>query len=463
MSFGQSQAVPKLRLSLSLLLAACSPAKPSVEAVEAAAPAAPSDTSGVSVPSTATISFREGDFEGALEEARKSNKLLFVDGWAPWCHTCLSMRETVFPSPALSSYSSAYVFVEIDTDRPESTRFVGSHAMRVWPTFFVIDPRTREVIASYGGSMSVEETASFLGRGLSAAKDPGPGYAERGAAHRALLAGNADLAIEQYRKAISVLDSGHKREAVSGLLRAFSTKKDAGGCAMAGLEHADSVVGSSAQVDVLLHLLRCAGDAPADLKTRGEAFVSERLPKLVGSPPDGASIDDRSDAMGAWAGLLKKQGKDAEAIGVQRQRIAMLEAAAKSADSPEHQQVFDYERMLAYLAADRGEDALAMFRQRTTELPTSYEAFARYGYTLLELGRAEEALDPIERALELAYGPRRLRYFAMKSKALLKLGRTADAKAVLQQEVDAWKALPLGHFDQAKVDEAQTRLAALKD
>lgn len=410
----------------------------------------------------APIVFREGDFEGALDEARSSNKLLFVDGWAPWCHTCLSMRETVFPNPALSSYSKDYVFVEIDTDRPESTRFVAGHPMRVWPTFFVIDPRTREVIASYGGSMSVEETAAFLGRGVAAAKNPGPGYAELGAAHRALLAGDADLAIGQYEKALASLEKGHEKEAVSGLLRAYSTKKDAAGCVTAGLAHADAVVGSSAQVDVLLHLLRCAGDAPADLEARGEAFVTERLPKLVATPPAGASIDDRSDAMGAWAGLLKKQGKDAEFMAVQRDRIAMLEAAAKEADGPEQQQVFDYERMLAYLAADRGEDAVAMFRQRTKELPESYEAFARHGYTLLELGRAEEALVPIEKALELSYGPRRVRYFAMKSKALLKLGRAAEAKAVLQQEVDAWRALPPGHFDATKVEDAEKRLAAVK-
>lgn len=35
--------------------------------------------------------FVEDDLDAALEEARRSSKLLLVDGWAPWCHTCLSM------------------------------------------------------------------------------------------------------------------------------------------------------------------------------------------------------------------------------------------------------------------------------------------------------------------------------------------------------------------------------------
>ena len=37
--------------------------------------------------------FIEDDFAKALKTAKKDKKLLFVDAWAPWCHTCVAMRE----------------------------------------------------------------------------------------------------------------------------------------------------------------------------------------------------------------------------------------------------------------------------------------------------------------------------------------------------------------------------------
>lgn len=451
-----------LTITLALALAACSSSREAPADARAEATTAPTSTASANAAAPKPLEIREGDFEGALAEARRENKLLFVDGWAPWCHTCLSMRETVFPDASLRRFAESYVFVEIDTDQPASTAFVQKHPMRAWPTFFVIDPRTREVVASYGGSMSLAELTSFLDRGIAASKDPGPGYAELAEGHRAILAGDAALAAVKYEAALRVLEPAHRREAVSGLLRALATQKDDAKCTEAGLAHADGVVGSSAKVDVLLQLGRCAAKAPAALREKADAFVLERLPKLVETPPEGASVDDRSDAMGAWASLLDKQGKKEEALAVQARRIAMLEAAAANADTPEQQQVYDYERMLAYLAAGRGADAVAMFEKRTKELPTSYEAFARHAYTLVELGRAADALAPADKAIELAYGPRKLRYMALKAKALVALGKTAEARAVLEAELAGWKALPPGHFDQAKVEDAEKRLAAVK-
>ena len=40
--------------------------------------------------------FIEDDYAKALKTAKAGKKLLFVDAWAPWCHSCVAMKEQVF-------------------------------------------------------------------------------------------------------------------------------------------------------------------------------------------------------------------------------------------------------------------------------------------------------------------------------------------------------------------------------
>ena len=110
--------------------------------------------------------FSEGGLDEAIAKAKRAGKLVFVDGWAPWCHTCLSMRQTVLERPELGRYAERFEFVAIDTDRPESAGFVERYPMRVWPTFFVIEPvsasaqELRDAIAEAGYTpVPVEGTA----------------------------------------------------------------------------------------------------------------------------------------------------------------------------------------------------------------------------------------------------------------------------------------------------------------
>ena len=116
--------------------------------------------------------------------------------------------------------------------------------------------------------------------------------------------------------------------------------------------------------------------------------------------------------------------------------------------------------MLTYLAIGRGEEAVTMLEARCKEFPDNYEPPARLAFTLIELGRYESALTPLARTLELSYGPRKLRYLALQSKALGKLGRHAEALASLQEELQAFRALPLKLQDDRRRKELEARLEA---
>src|SRR4051812_11098880 len=115
--------------------------------------------------------FIEDDVDAALAMAKDAGKVVFVDGWAPWCHTCLSMQRDVLRDPSLAKYEDRVVFAAVDTDRPEAAPFVARHPLKSWPTFFVIDPVADQSLAEHGGSLSLSELQTFLDEALRA-RDP---------------------------------------------------------------------------------------------------------------------------------------------------------------------------------------------------------------------------------------------------------------------------------------------------
>jgi thiol:disulfide interchange protein len=64
------------------------------------------------------------DFPRALELAKRGGRAVFVDAWAEWCHTCLSMEHTVFRAGALTPFEDRLVTLKIDTDNGHNAEFV---------------------------------------------------------------------------------------------------------------------------------------------------------------------------------------------------------------------------------------------------------------------------------------------------------------------------------------------------
>ncbi len=104
---------------------------------------------------TKGIAFIEDDIDGAMTKAKAEGKALFVDVWAPWCHTCLSMKNYVLSDPSLRGLAERVVFASIDSDRESSARFLERHAVNVWPMFFLIDPAADRVVGAWPGSASL--------------------------------------------------------------------------------------------------------------------------------------------------------------------------------------------------------------------------------------------------------------------------------------------------------------------
>ncbi len=408
------------------------------------------------------IVFVEDDFDAARTRAKNDGKLLFVDGWAPWCHTCLSMQREVLSQPDLGVMSEHYVFAAIDTDRDENAPFLGRFPMKAWPTFFVLDPVDLRIVASRGGSLSLVEMHRFLEMGVAARTAHGHDTEltkTLSEAHALFGSKDFDHAADAYERASSVAWS-RRNEALLGAMRAFSSAKLDDRCRSFGLAHIADVDGSSAPGDFLYYLRECGHRAPAPQSKEILDVVLTRLRGLSEHPPIGSSVDDQADVLDILSEAEGDAGDESEKRRAQQRRLTLLEKGAAEASSPEEARVHDYARMGAYLALGRGEEAVSMLRARTRELPDSYEAWARLGSTLHTLHREPDAKEAITRAIALAYGPRKLRYLALSAEIEMALGDREAQIATLRAEIAGHHALRAGQADPDKLADAEKRLAA---
>ncbi|WP_437475895.1 thioredoxin family protein [Sorangium sp. So ce1014] len=455
-------------LALASLAACAADSSPRASAPLAAAASPPAARPEPAAAARPPLEFIRDDLPGAREKARAEGKALFVDAWAPWCHTCLSMKHYVLTDPSLRPFADRVVFADIDTDRPENAPFLERHEVTVWPTFFVLEPSDGEVVGLWRGAASVQELRELLREALHAmdsraasalpADDPNRLLVE---AKRAHSAGDHAAAASAYRRAVARGGEAWPRrsEALLGLVSALR-RKDAAACAELGRAHVGEVKGAALPADFASVLLSCAAALPDGKAQRAvrEAAVA-RLRSIVESPPADSSADDRADAWGLLAEGLQALGDAAGARAANESKLAVLERAAKEAKAPEAAAAYDYGRAMAYLALSRGDEAVAMLKEREAQMPASYEPPARLAQVLHAMGREAEALAAVERAVGRAYGPRRLRYLKLRAEIQQRLGQGAEQVATLREEVAGYEALPKGLASQAALDDARRRLA----
>lgn len=412
------------------------------------------------------LPFIHDDYPKALAEAKRRNKPLFVDAWAPWCHSCQSLRAHVLTDPALAPLAADFVWLSVDTEKDVNAEWVARHPHSALPTLWVIEPATDRPILKWAGTATAHELRELLTVAVADARSGSDGAAAEATAafvrgNHALASGDADGAEKEHRAALAAAskDHPHRARMAEALVTQLALRKRPGPCAeVAAREAADLPVGTS-RASVLVAGLGCAREAK-------QARDLERLVDVAlrdAKARDGRLLaDDRSALYEELVATKKESGDEAGAKQLAQEWATFLEDEAARATTNDARAALDPLRLNAYLTLGEPARALAMLEKSERDFPDDYNPPARLGRVYLELHRLDDADKAADRAVARVYGPRAMRVFALKADIAKARGdRTAEVKALEQALARSEKSV-LTEGQKAIRDGLVKRLAALR-
>ncbi|HUM10037.1 MAG TPA: thioredoxin family protein [Myxococcaceae bacterium] len=414
--------------------------------------AAPSPHAAAKPPASGIV-FLEDDYRGALAKARAEKKPLFLDSWATWCHSCLSMGSFVFPDAGLRPAKDAVVWLSVETEAEQNREVVEKFPADGLPTFLLIDPDTEQVIGRWLGTSSVNEMRQFVLDTSAAwqATRKGGKFSEAARAeqegHAAQQKGDHAAAAAAYRRSVSLSARNDplRRERISMLLAALGrvrTPEALTECVALARAELPGSPATPPGGDLTERAAECAAratDAPGAKELLTAAL--KRMEALAGDPKAALSVDDRSDLYAYLADQLDELERHGEAVAAMRKRQALLEAAAAAAPDATTSATFDAHRTETYLYLGEPAKAEALLSAREKQMPNDYNPPARLARVLLEEKRASEAEAAVNRALALMpQGPRKVGILGLKARILQAQGK--DRAPVLREQLALLRTLP---------------------
>lgn len=381
--------------------------------------------------SAVPLPFVHDDYPRALADAKRLKRPIFVDAWAPWCHSCQSMRAFVLTDPTLAPLANDFVWLTIDTEKDSNAGFAERFTNHVWPTLWVIDAERESPVLRWEGTATAPELLTLLATVKSGAREGAPELTMAFLrANQAASRGEVAEAEQAYRALVNRTEFSERARAVEALIGLLSARKDHAACTELAVAEAPRLAPGTSRATLLATGLSCAREAKRASELRTLADAAER----AAMDPDPRTIDDDRSAMFEELVETKKdQGDEAGAKTMARRWASFLEQAAARAPTKEASAVFDPHRLSAYLAAGEPERALPMLSQSERAFPEDYNPPARLARVYLTMKRLDEANAAIERAAARVYGPRSLRVFGLAAEIAKARADTAGERRALEQ------------------------------
>ncbi len=389
----------------------------------------------------------EDNYTTAVKQAAAQKKLLFVDAWAPWCHTCVFMREHVLTRPAFAAFEKDVVFASIDAEKAINATFLEKFPVDVWPTLFFIDPATEKVVFKWIGSADEVQMTALL----NAARGGGE-------ADRLMAAGKTDEAAQKYLAAAGS-GAGAQARGTLSMLSTLYMARQMEPCVKTAVQQLPALSAPSERLNGVLWGLWCANEAQnfKDRPALTALLVKEGRAALS---LDGVLADDVSSLFEALVDERHAAKDEAGAQALALEWLAYLGKQAAAAPNPAARAVFDSHRVAAGLAAKKADALVVPLMRSESELPTDYNPPARLAILYKELGRLDEALAASDRALlKCTQGPRKIRIYETKAAILQQKGDVAARRKVLQEALAYAKALPRAQVPKSRVEALEKQLA----
>ncbi len=374
------------------------------------------------------------------------------------------MRATVLRDPALVKMAGRFVWLEIDTEKEGNAGFLEKFPIEVWPTFLVIDPVTEKPVLKWLGTATAGDLARLLADGERAVKGGSGESADALLARgdRENAAGRTAEAVALWDRALAAGGPKWSRRVrtleslVLGLLSSGQPRR----CAEVTLAEAPGMARGQSFANVVSVGLSCAtgSDEPwaKPLAAQLEPLAAEavRLP--------GVLADDRAGLYDALATARAKAGDENGARARSEEAWTFLIAERSKGKTPESRSMLD--SWIVGVAMDLGDPARAvpLLKESEKAAPADYNPPYRLAVLYLELKQNDEALAASDRALALAYGPRKIRVLAQRATVLEAKGDAAGARKALGEAIAYAGTLPKAQQNPRLVQRLEARLKKMR-
>ena len=377
------------------------------------------------------------------------------------------MRAFVFTDKALGRQAGRFVWLSVNTEKRENAAVLGKFPVKVWPSFFVIDPATEKIVFRWVGGATTPQLLRILDDGAKAAgggRAPGAALAN---ADRLFAEGKNPEAAAAYREALKTLrpESPSYARTVESLLFALSSSGQHEACAVAARDAFASLKEAPSAANVAGSGLDCAlsmkdGDPrKADLVA---ALVRDARSVLDG-PKAGLAADDVSAVYQTVAEERRAAKEEAGEKAVLEAWATYLDGEAAKAKTPAERTVFDAHLTTVCLALGQPERVVPALLASEKDFPDDYNPPQRLAIAYGAMKQYDDALAASDRAMERAYGPRKLVVYRTRVDLLKKKGDLASAKKVLQEMLAYAEALPTEQRSDRTIASIRKQLEEAKD
>lgn len=113
------------------------------------------------------IRFLEPVWAAALDEAKKQNKLIFLDAYTTWCGPCkLLKRKTFTDKKAGDFFNDNFINIAVDMEKADGPELASLYGIYAYPSLLILDSRGN-IITRTQGFMKPKKLIEFGEYGLS--------------------------------------------------------------------------------------------------------------------------------------------------------------------------------------------------------------------------------------------------------------------------------------------------------
>lgn len=372
------------------------------------------------------------------------------------------MRAFVFTDKALGRQAGRFVWLSVNTEKRENAALLGKFPVKVWPSFYVIDPVAEKIVFRWAGGATTVQMLRVLDDGEKAYRGTtGAALAE---ADRLYAEGRYAEAAPAFRKALETLkpDAPSYARTVESLLFALSQSGGRADCAAVAREAYPRLKSTPSAANVAGSGLDCALGMKDDDPKKAElvAALAADAREVVDGPKTGLAGDDVSAVFSSLADERSAAKDEPGAKKTLEAWAAYLEGEAAKAKTPLERTVFDAHRVSACLALGQPERVVPALAQSEKDFPDDYNPPQRLAIAYGAMKKYDEALAASDRAMARAYGPRKLVVYRTRAGLYKDKGDAAASKKTLEEMLAYAEGLPKEQVSERTIASIKKQLEA---